>query len=109
MEALAVGADRTHFEIMRLLHLSGFQKESRWIAQQTGATVDQVNIALQRLLRLGLIDMQPREAWRDLTGLRALTEKSFRRVALPINEIPDTLGSTRHNCGLLLQPVRLAH
>ena len=82
VEALAVATDRTHFEIMRLLHLSEFRKESRWIAQQTGATVDQVNIALQRLLRLGLIDMQPGEAWRDLTGVRELTEKSFRRVAL---------------------------
>ncbi len=81
-EALAVVTDRTHFEILRLLHLPGFRMESRWIAQQAGASVDQVNIVLQRLLRLGLVSMQPGEAWRDLTELRALTEKAFRRVAL---------------------------
>jgi transcriptional regulator with XRE-family HTH domain len=81
-EALAVVTDRTHFEIVRLVHLSGFRKDSRWIAQQTGASVDQVNIVLQRLLRLGLVSMQPGQAWHDLTGLRALTEKAFRRVAL---------------------------
>jgi hypothetical protein len=81
-EALAVVADRTHFEIVRLLHLPGFRKESRWIAQQAGVSVDQVNIVLQRLLRLGVVSMRPREAWRDLTGLRTLTEKAFRRVAL---------------------------
>jgi hypothetical protein len=45
-------------------------------------SVDQVNIVLQRLLRLGVVSMRPREAWRDLTGLRTLTEKAFRRVAL---------------------------
>jgi transcriptional regulator with XRE-family HTH domain len=81
-EALPVVADRTHFEILRLLHLPGFRKDSRWIAQQAGASVDQVNIVLQRLLRLGLVSMQPGEAWSDLTELRALTEKAFRRVAL---------------------------
>jgi hypothetical protein len=81
-EALAVVNDRTHFEIVRRLRSAGFRKDSRWIAQQAGASVDQVNIALQRLLRLGLVIMPPGEAWRDLTGLGVLTEKAFRRVAL---------------------------
>ncbi len=81
-EALAVVTDRTHFEIVRRLHLPGFRKESRWLAQQVDASIDQVNIVLQRLLRLGLISMPPGDAWHDLTGLRALTEKAFRRVAL---------------------------
>jgi len=81
-EALAVVTDRTHYEIVRLLRLPGFRKESRWIAQEASASIDRVNIVLQRLLRLGLISMQPGDAWRDLTGLRALTEKAFRRVAL---------------------------
>jgi hypothetical protein len=81
-EALAVVTDRTHFEIVRLLHLPEFRNDSRWIAEQAGSTVDQVNIALQRLLRLGLIRMISGEAWHDLTGLRALSEKAFHRVAL---------------------------
>jgi transcriptional regulator with XRE-family HTH domain len=82
VEALAVVTDRTHFEIVRLLHLPGFRNESRWIAQQAGASVDQVNVVLQRLLRLDLIGMRPGEAWRDLTGICRLSEKAFRRVAL---------------------------
>jgi hypothetical protein len=81
-EALAVVTDRTHFEILRLLHIPGFSKDSRWIAQRVGISVDQVNIGLQRLLRLRLVSMQPGEEWRDLTEIRTLTEKTFRRVAL---------------------------
>ena len=81
-EALAVVTDRAHFEILRLLHLPGFRKESGWIAEEACVSVDQVNIALQRLLRLGLISMPPGESWRDLTELRALTQTAFRRVAL---------------------------
>jgi hypothetical protein len=81
-EALAVVTDRTHFEIVRLMRSDQFRKDSRWIAEQAGVTVDQVNIALQRLLRLGLMSMPPGADWRDLIGLRTLTERSFRRVAL---------------------------
>jgi transcriptional regulator with XRE-family HTH domain len=81
-EALAVVTGRTHFEILRLLHLPEFRPDSRWIARRSGASADEVNIALQRLLRLGLISMPPGGAWRDLTGLRPLTERSFRRLAL---------------------------
>jgi hypothetical protein len=81
-EALAVVGDRMHYEIVRLIRFPGFRNDSRWIAQQSGVSVDQVNIVLQRLLRLGLVTMQPGEAWRDLTGLRVLTEKALRRLAL---------------------------
>jgi hypothetical protein len=81
-EALAVVNDRMHFEIVRLIRLPGFRNDSRWIAQQAGASVDQVNIVLQRLLRLGLVTMPASQAWRDLTGLRVLTEKAFRCMAL---------------------------
>jgi hypothetical protein len=81
-EALAVVNDRIHFDVVRLIRLPGFCNDSRWIAKHTGASVDEVNIVLQRLLRLGLVTMPAREAWRDLTGLRVLTEKAFRRMAL---------------------------
>ena len=74
--------DRTHFEILRLLRLPGFNPQSRWIAEQAGVPIDQVNIALQRLLRLGLVAMRPGEPWRDLTGLAELSVDSFRRLAL---------------------------
>jgi hypothetical protein len=81
-EALSMVTDRAHFEIVRLSRLPSFRNDSRWIARETSISTDRVNIALQRLLRLGLLEMPPGGAWRDLTGLRALTERAFRRLAL---------------------------
>jgi hypothetical protein len=44
--------------------------------------VDEVNIALSRLLRLGLLEARGADEWKDLTGLAVLTERSFRELAL---------------------------
>jgi hypothetical protein len=39
-----------------------------------------VNVALSRLLRLGLLEAVSTREWKDLTG--AATERSFRKLAL---------------------------
>jgi hypothetical protein len=35
-----------------------FRADCRWIAQQIGAEVDDVNMAFSRLLRLGLLEVR---------------------------------------------------
>ncbi|HXM43883.1 MAG TPA: hypothetical protein VN924_21800 [Bryobacteraceae bacterium] len=77
-EALAVVGGAEHWEILRLCRAPGFRKDCRWIAAQTGVGVDQVNLALTRLLRLGLIDGR----WHAQTALAELTEAEFRKLAL---------------------------
>ena len=77
-EALAIVGGRVHLEIVRLSREPRFRPDCRWIADQAGVSVDDVNLALTRLLRLGMIDGQ----WKDLTGLRPLTESAFRKLAL---------------------------
>jgi hypothetical protein len=77
-EAMAVVSGRVHFEIVRLSRQPKFCLDCRWIAEQAGVSVDQVNLALVRLLRLELIDGQ----WREQTGLAKLTEREFRKLAL---------------------------
>jgi hypothetical protein len=77
-EALAVVGGRVHWEILRLCRKPGFRTDCRWIAAQPGASVDEVNLALTRLLRLGLLDGR----WHAQTGLPALTEREFRKLAL---------------------------
>ena len=42
-----------HQAILELTQVKGFQIDSRWIARRPGISVDEVNVALQRLLRLG--------------------------------------------------------
>jgi transcriptional regulator with XRE-family HTH domain len=81
-EALAVMSEPVHFEILRLTHEPGFLADSRWVAAQAHVPPDEVNIALTRLLRLGLIEMGSVGEWRDRTALEPLTEQGFRKVAL---------------------------
>jgi hypothetical protein len=81
-EAMAVVRDRVHYDILRLCHTDGFRADCRWIAEEAGVAVDEVNVALARLLRLCLIEIGPDGVWRDRTGMARLTEQEFRKLAL---------------------------
>jgi transcriptional regulator with XRE-family HTH domain len=81
-EAHAVVRDRVHLEILRLCGADDFRADCRWIAARVQVAVDDVNIALQRLLRLGLIELAPDGGWRDPLALGKLNLREFRRVAL---------------------------
>jgi transcriptional regulator with XRE-family HTH domain len=77
-EAVAILSERVHWEILRLCREPKFRADCRWIAGKAEVTVDAVNIALTRLLRLRLID----GSWKDLTGAKARTASAFRKLAL---------------------------
>ena len=77
-EAMAIVSGRTQWEIVRLSRQSGFRADCRWIAGQAGVSVDEVNLALTRLLRLGLIDGH----WKAHAGIARLGEEEFRKRAL---------------------------
>jgi hypothetical protein len=79
-EALAIVSERAHWEIVRLSRAAEFRSDSRWVAAQSGLTVDQVNLALSRLLRLRLLEAGPSGRWNGLTD--AATESQFRKIAL---------------------------
>jgi transcriptional regulator with XRE-family HTH domain len=81
-EAMAVVRDRAHFEILRLSRADDFRADCRWLAERADVSVDEVNVALARLLRLGLIEMTTDGVWRDRTGLARLNEREFRTLAL---------------------------
>ena len=59
-----------------------FRTDSRWIAHQIGASVDEVNLAVSRLMRLRLIEAGEASKWSERTGLARLTEENFRTLAL---------------------------
>jgi uncharacterized protein (TIGR02147 family) len=56
-------SDRRHFAILELTRLESFQADSRWLARVLGCSVDDVNIAVQRLIRFGLLDMTNASRW----------------------------------------------
>lgn len=57
-----------HLAILELTRLPEFEPDSRFIARVLGLGVDEVNVALQRLLRLGLLEMAGRARWVDHSG-----------------------------------------
>jgi transcriptional regulator with XRE-family HTH domain len=81
-DAMGVVTERVHWHILRMSREPGFRADCRWIAERTGATVDQVNLALATLLRLRLLETTPAGEWADSTGVPRLTEREFRRIAL---------------------------
>lgn len=81
-EAISVATEPAHFQILRLCRTPEFRADSRWIAEQAGVDVDQVNRALSRLLRLRLLRVSADGEWMDQTGLPRLSERRFRKLAL---------------------------
>jgi uncharacterized protein (TIGR02147 family) len=81
-----------HQAILELTHLRGFKTDSRWISQLLGIGVDEVNVALQRLLRLGLLEMSKRNRWQDKSGdaefnTAGLTERCADQVNREVHEL----------------------
>jgi transcriptional regulator with XRE-family HTH domain len=94
-DAMGVVTERVHWQILRLSRMPEFRADCRWIAERTGTSVDQVNLALTTLLRLRLLGTTPAGKWTDSTGLPQLTEREFRRIALArIREIAGSPGGT---------------
>ena len=82
VEAASIMREPIHLQILELSRKPKFRADCRWIAAQLNASVDQVNIAFSRLLRLRLIVANHRGKWTDLTGIPELTEREFLGVAL---------------------------
>jgi transcriptional regulator with XRE-family HTH domain len=78
-EMLALLNEPVHREILRLLRRPDFKPDSRWIAAETRAALDHVNIAISRLVGFGLLEMGRAGKWADKTGLAEITPKDFRK------------------------------
>jgi uncharacterized protein (TIGR02147 family) len=81
-----------HCTILELIQVQGFQTDSRWIAKTLGIAADEVNIALQRLLRLGLLEMSSPNRWKDKSGdaefhSAALSEVACNKISQEIHEL----------------------
>jgi uncharacterized protein (TIGR02147 family) len=64
-EAVEIISHWYHFAILELTKLDFFRPESRWIARVLDLTVDEVNMAVTRLLHLGLLRMVDQQTWQD--------------------------------------------
>ena len=64
-DAAGLMSEWSGYAILELVRLRDFRADTRWIANVLGISPDEVNIALQRLLRLGLLEMSDADRWRD--------------------------------------------
>ena len=64
-EAMVVIGQWHHFAILELTRLESFRPDCRWIARVLDVPVDDVNLALTRLLHLGLLRMVDSSTWLD--------------------------------------------
>lgn len=81
-DAASIVTDPTHYAILELLRLKEFKQDSRWIARALGLSVDEVNMSLSRLLRLGLLEMSGAGRWIDRSGDASATLDGFAMVAI---------------------------
>lgn len=61
-------AEWHHHAILELTRLANFKPDVRWISRVLDVPVDDVNMAITRLARLGLLDMRSRTTWVDAAG-----------------------------------------
>jgi uncharacterized protein (TIGR02147 family) len=119
-DTAAIISDWYHFAILELTRLQDFRPDSRWIARVLGLNPDEVNIALARLMRLGLLEMVDQERWVDKSGdtvisLENLAQVSIERLARVMRDLMlDALGNgaegdcIHHSTTLALKRSQLA-
>lgn len=81
-----------HRALLELTHIQEFRPDSRWIAKALGISAADVNIALQRVLRLKLLEMCGPDRWLDKSGdaefrSTALTEGASNRINQEVYEL----------------------
>jgi uncharacterized protein (TIGR02147 family) len=81
-DTVSVIAQWHHYAILELTRLHNFEPDSRWIARVLGISTDQVNVALSRLIRLGLLEMADRRKWIDKSGDTTTSLSEFKHVAV---------------------------
>ena len=80
METVALLSDSSHRTILEMTSMEGFVPDTRWIARALDLSVDEVNMALSRLTRLGLLEMAAPDRWIDRSGpARRMTRDSLNR------------------------------
>jgi uncharacterized protein (TIGR02147 family) len=81
-DAANVIADWYHYAILELTRLHSFRPNSRWIARVLDITADEVNLAVSRLARLGLLEMLDRDRWIDKSGNTTASLVEFNQAAV---------------------------
>ena len=67
LDSYAIISDWYHYAILELIRVRGFQPTTAWISKSLGITKSEANIAVERLQRVGLLDIAKDGRWIDKT------------------------------------------
>ena len=95
-------SDWQHFAILELMQLKSFKPEKLWIAKTLGISLAEVSLAIERLIRVGLLDVDQDGRWTDLTqgwstniaqpffdpGHRRLQKQILEKAIFALESIP---------------------
>lgn len=81
-------SDWVHFAIMSLIKTKGFKADPVWISQRLGVTESRVSLAIDRLLRLGLITRSGKRGFKR-TEARIQTSDDVLDVSIQRAHIED--------------------
>lgn len=81
LDHFQVIADWYHFAILELTTTQHFQGDNRWIARKLGVSVMEVNAAVERLQRLGYLEIGPKGEWIDRSGDLTTVGNEFTAIA----------------------------
>lgn len=100
VDTFSVLADWYHFAILELTYVSGFQSDAKWISQQMGISIVEAKTAIERLLRLNLLNQKngkffkTHETVTNHTGLntsvarKTLQKQIVTKALAAIDEVP---------------------
>lgn len=81
LDMFQIISDWYHYAILELTQLNGFKPEPRWVARKLGITVSEVNIAVERLERIGFLKITSEGKWIDESGAVTTVGNEFTAIA----------------------------
>ncbi|MFL5813469.1 MAG: TIGR02147 family protein [Bdellovibrionia bacterium] len=82
IDAFNVVSEWHHFAILELLRVRGFEPRPKWVARALGITVSEVNVAIERLVRLELLEITKKGDWIATSGGNSTIGNEFSTIAL---------------------------
>jgi transcriptional regulator with XRE-family HTH domain len=101
LDAFQVISDWYHYAILELVNTRGFKPDARWVATRLGITTSEVHAAVERLTRLGMLEVTEEGQWINASGsntniaadMRAAAYRKLQRQSLEmairaLDEVP---------------------
>jgi uncharacterized protein (TIGR02147 family) len=67
LDSFYVISEWYHYGILQLLKTNNFNNDSKWIAERLGVTISNIDLAIDRLIRIGILEVSQNGKLKDVT------------------------------------------